>query len=77
MYRCMPLRGKRERTPLGRDEESLFRVSQNRSVFHEARYQPFKTARRYFISRMFSYVGRSVGPTTPSTSSLRRSNTSG
>lgn len=37
----------------------------------------FRTARRYFISRMFSYVGRCVGPTMLITSALRRSKTSG
>ena len=54
-------------------------VQSKSRLFHRSRVsdQPFRTARRYFISRMHSYVGRSVGPMTPSTSALRRSNTSG
>ena len=62
---------------MGTNGESLLRVSQDCVTVHGMDVQPFKTARRYFISRMCSYVGRSVGPTTSSTSVLRRSNTSG
>lgn len=65
------------RTLVGTNEGSLFRVSRDCFIVQEMGNQPFKTARRYFMSRMFSYVGRSVGPTTSSTSVLRRSNTSG
>ena len=70
------LKRKRERTSMGRDEGFLLRKLKQ-ITFHGVGNQPFKTARRYFISRILSYVGRSVGPTTSSISALRRSNTSG
>ena len=75
IYNQMLLTG--GRTLVGTNGESLLRVSENRFIVHDMGDQPFRTARRYFISRMCSYVGRSVGPTASSTSVLRRSNTSG